>query len=382
MNISTELIVNLLKYIGSTFGGGLLLLLIFFFFPEKVEKWSVLFLKLFYSVRREAGKKIVSHDIQGRVNEFAKSLKKEVPDFQPVGIHIQWITDGETQKEFLDKNRLVIRLRQHANQNRNFVNATMVYIANTLIPKAKRYLSPSQRESIDLFVGRKLFEKEKPQVVDRFFEDYFAPKVESSNKLMELVEKYEIIDKVGMFFPVFIQELSFLGEKVFFRPRNERIIVELTSFIDFLHRYAKREVGEKIPANFEGAYCRCGIMIIAKRFKREIGNPIPFINYIKKLVGGKIENIYIIGPSSMDNKDFIDQIKADVKREFNLDEHMTKEYKAKIMFKGQRVEVKTYLVLLRCPGAQRYYDQEYQEKYIEPALQEAQRPRIFVDGIN
>jgi len=97
------------------------------------------------------------------------------------------------------------------------------------------------------------------------------------------VERYEIIDKVGLFLPILVNELNLLGEKVFYKPRKEKIIIEVAAFISFLQRYAEKEEGEEtVPENFEGAYCRCVIIIIARQLKRKISDLGPFINYIKK----------------------------------------------------------------------------------------------------
>jgi len=356
------------KYFISAFGGAALILLTLFLFPEKVEKWSVMLWKVIYFLIKRGEKKIVAHDIQGRVNEFSKSLKKEIANFEPVGISIQWITEKENPSEFFKENRLIVRMREHTDQNKNFVYASMVFISKALLTKTKRYLSPSQRESVDLFVGRKLFEKEKPQIADRFFEDYFAPKALTKDKIMELLEKYEIIDKVGLFFPVLVQELTFLGEKVFYKPRSEKIITEVTSFINFLQKYTEREIGEEtIPKNFEGAYCRCGIVIIAKQLKREMGDLKPFVNYIQNLVENKLENIYLIGSASKENRNFIDQISEEIQRKFRLEKYASKEYKAKIKIRGERQNVNSYLLLHRSPETLRYYDKEYQEKFVESA---------------
>ena len=355
---------DIARYVVSAFGGAGLILLLLFLNPEKVEKWSVILWKVIYFLFKKGEKKIVAHDIQGRVNEFCKSLKKEIANFSPVGIRIQWVTEKETPAEFLKENRLMIRMRQHTDQNKNFVYASMAFISNTLLTKTKKYLSPSQRESIDLFVGRKLFEKEKPQIADNFFEDYFSPKALSSDKIMELLEKYGIVDKVGLFFPVLVQELTFLGEKIFYKPRGEKIITEVTSFINFLQKYAEREIGdETTPTNFEGAYCRCGIVIIAKQLKREIGNIVPYVNYIQKLLANKIENIYLIGSASRENQKFIDQTSEEIYKKFKLEKYTSKEYKAKIKVKGERKEVENYLILHRSTETLRYYDKEYQEKY-------------------
>lgn len=72
---------ELLKYVASAFGGGGVILLILFFFPGKVEKWSVMLWKVVCFLTRKGERKIVAHDIQARVNEFSKSLKKEIVNF-------------------------------------------------------------------------------------------------------------------------------------------------------------------------------------------------------------------------------------------------------------------------------------------------------------
>ena len=183
---------------------------------------------------------------------------------------------------------------------------------------------------------------------------------------MELLEKYEIIDKVGLFFPVLVQELTFLGEKVFYKPKNEKIIVEVTGFINFLQKYANREVGDNAtPQNFQGSYCRCGIVIIAKSSKREIGNVSPYINYVGKLLTEKLENIYLIGSAFEENKTFIEQISVEIQKKFKLEKYATRKFIARIKVKGERKEVDNYLVHLRSTESTRYYDKEYQEKFIE-----------------
>ena len=137
-------------------------------------------------------------------------------------------------------------MREHTSQNKNFVYASMVFISACVLPKAKKYISKSQKESLDIFVGKKLFEKEKPTVTQQFFDDYFSPKMEKE-KVAKLVEKYNLIDKVALFFPVLVEELTFLGEKVFWNKREAQIVDEVTSLIDFLQDYANRESkGEKL----------------------------------------------------------------------------------------------------------------------------------------
>jgi len=69
---------------------------------------------------------------------------------------------------FFKENRLVIRLRNPEAQNQNFVNATMIYISNVILPRIKRYLSHSLKSSIDLFIGKGIFESEISDIGEIF----------------------------------------------------------------------------------------------------------------------------------------------------------------------------------------------------------------------
>lgn len=364
-----DILIAVLKYGLSPVGLIILGIFLALHYQEKIQKWSVLFWKFIRFFWKKAEKKIVSNDIEGRVNEFTKSLEKEMTNFEPIGVRVQWVEEGESPSEFFNDGRLIIRMREHRDQNKNFVYASMVFVSKAVLTKAKKYISKTQKESVDLFIGKKLFEKEKPQVIDRFFEDFFSPKMEYG-QVAKLVEKYSIIDKAGLFFPVLVQELTFLGEKVFWRRRNDRIIAEFANFVDFLEDYANREIGEEeLPKNFEGTYCRCGIMIIARAHKRELGDIGPYTKYINGLIEKRIDNIYIIGPAYETNVGFINQIVGEVEQKVILERHAEpRRYKAEIMFGGKRQAMDSYLLLLRNPNAVKYLDKEYEKEFIRPSF--------------
>ncbi len=361
MNIELD-IYSMIKNYGSV---SILIFIIFYlvFYPEKAEKLSVLLYKIIYTIFKLGEKQIVTHDIQARVNEFSKTLNKEIANIEPVGIKIQWISDTQTPQQFFDRNKLVVRMRHHDSQDKNFINASMVFVSSAFLRKSKKYMSKSQKESIDLYVGKKLFEMEKPQIADQFFEDFFSMETISNETIMSLIEKYEIIDKVGLFFPILVQELTFFGEKIFYKLKTSDIIEEISAFIDFLKNYAEREIGERrVKKNFTGNYCRCGIVIIGEKFK--IGLCEPYVSYIKNVINDKIENIYLIGPATKENINFIKNIIEEVQSKLDVYKYVDKKFKSKIKIKKERKEVNTYLVVLRSKEVKRYIDEEYYNKYI------------------
>ncbi len=337
--------------------------------PEKVQKWMSIFWGIVVKVWRGAEKKFITNDIEGRVNSFVRRLACNVTGLEPSGIRIEWIIGGETPEQFFADKMLVVRMHQHRNQNKNFVNAAMVFVAKSVLPRAKRCMSPTQKKSIDLFVGKKLFDQEKPSVADQFYEDYLAPSVNSNKNIAHLIEKFSVMEGAGIFFPVFIQEMHFLGGKLFADTNPGAIIGEINKVIEFLTKYASREVGdEKTPTTFQGPYCRCGIVIVGKRMKREQKLVNGYVGYAKGLIRQRIENIYLLGPAVPENVAFIDDVAARLEAE-GLERYLWLSFPNTVRVGGKKVNARTRLVLLRHPEAMRYFDQSYQKEFIEGATE-------------
>ncbi len=339
------------------------LLIYFLCRPEALEKWASLFYRLVYFVTKQGGKRIVKHDIQSGINSFSRVLGAEIANYERVGINIEWVKTEEASENFFSDNKVIIRMRHHQNQDQNFVIAAMAFISQSVLRKAKKYLSQSQQESIDLYVCKDLCHRKKPRAEEKFFDYYFAPRTDKSEKIKEFVNKYAIMDKVGMFYGVLVQELNFLGEKVFAQPRSEKIVEEVTNLINFLEKYSNRKIGDEItPTRFQGKYCRCCIMIVGKKFKVQVGKIDPYLNYIDELVRAKIENIYLISPALSQHESLIEQITAQVQEKYGYLEYFSKNYKANIRIDGQRYKVNNLLVLMRSIDTTRFYDEDIEKQ--------------------
>jgi len=339
--------------------GGLIALIAYIAFcPEKAEKVSSLIWKLFAKLSKVADKKYIAHDIQGRVNDFTVNyLKKEIKDYEPTKIKIVWIEEGQSKEAFLKSDSIIVRMRKSKDQNKNFVNAAMVYIANTILIKAKRYITPRQKEGIDLFVARKLFEKEKREVVAAFIDEYLYKRT-GDVKIREIFEKFDLIDKAALFFPVFIQEMTFLGEKVFLSGRDPRIQEEVTKLINFLNDYANRKTGEdNVNTLFQGDFCKFRMMIIGKIKKVFSEGTVPYINFIRKSSLEGIETIYILGDSN--RKSLISEICSNkLLEEICFSKYNQKIYTAEILGQdGEKVKVDRFLLVLRKNQVENYIRQ-------------------------
>src|SRR5690606_35469806 len=102
----------------------------------------------------------VTHDLQGRVNEFVRKLRREVPGLENAKLRVEWVDEPLTRKAFLDRGEMILRLRRDDPHDSNFIHGSYLFVSQMLLNQAKRYVSPSQREALDLFVCSRLLQGE------------------------------------------------------------------------------------------------------------------------------------------------------------------------------------------------------------------------------
>jgi hypothetical protein len=321
--------------------------------PDKLEQLFALFFKSVKWLFKTAENGFIKYDIQFRVNSFVDDLYKIIPNLTPTSVKLVWIDEKQTAEQFVKSNQLVLRMHKSSSQNKNVVNATFAFVSYSLLRKAKHYIAKYQRESIDLFVSFKILENAKFEILDEFVQEYLHAGLEKE-KIVDFYEKFFDIDKAGVFFPVFLSEMTFLGEKVFGKQRNDQqIFDEVKNTVHFLYRFSMRKYDDHSITEFNGEYCKFAIRIIGKRFK--IGNEGEkvYINNLNK-IPESMETIYLIGHKT--NKKFVKSITAKFNASDKYFVHNEYEYKSRIKDKdGVSFDVDSYLIVLRNKKLEMYH---------------------------
>jgi hypothetical protein len=327
------------------------------FFPEKIEIWSSLIWKAISHIKAFATigrKRYVKHDLQGRLNRFTRGLSDEAPYLTAKRVQVQWTEAQDvTRKGFLQEGKVIVRLRRDDPTEANFVHATYLFVSISLLHRLKRYVSPSQKQAVDLKVTTDYLRAEKPRAVGLFLDEYLHPKTSKAGaKIPELLASFEKIDEGGLFYQVLLQELEFLGDKVFLgaKHRNTKVIVEVTKAIEFLERVARRTIGEEVPLYFDGTYCCFAIMIAGKRLKMTPSGEVYVKHIEKNLIPKDIETLYILG--MWENRNIIDNVCAAVEDTF--ERYRTHRSKVTLTYKDgdqeRRESREQYLTILRRRG--------------------------------
>lgn len=334
-------------------GTGTLFAILLVLYPEKIEKWQAIPWGLVEKaglLYKRASKERIRHSIQGRVSSFARNLGYRLPEFNPPRIRIDWVDEKVDRKAFLDQGKAVIRLRRQDPNNENVATACMFFVSQILLRKAGRYLSPTQKQSVELYVGYRMLQEEQEEVLDVFVDRWLYPGIEESNeKVSQYFDRYQAIDQAEFFLPIFLQELVYMGEKVFGKKRDGSIVQEVDGALQFLEVYASRRIGEKTDRPyFNGNTCCFAIMIVGISANIEEERYDIYLKHIRdSLIRCEVETIYMIGPS--ENRGFMRKIARKVDDKFS--NPFSRSYGATILnADGERVQTSNHLSVLRKRG--------------------------------
>lgn len=325
---------------------GVSLFIYFVTHPDKFEKLIALIYKYLLFFTSKADKTYIKYDIQGRVNSYLAIIKKKVRHIDIEKISIAWVdVEKQTADAFIKSNSLIIRLHKSESQNKNIINASVAFISFAFLRKAKIYIAKYQRESLDLYACYDFLKHEKADLLDQFVQDFLKEKLDDQ-KIAKLFEKFCDIDKAGLFYPVLVQELIFLGEKVFATNRNNaKIFGEVESLINYLNHHANRKRGEDIVNDFTGEFSKFSIRIIGRQLKVDMHGTGAYVKNLEK-INVTNETVYLIGKD--ENKEFMQAVYEQCKKNINYNLLTNHSYKAIIKDEnGEDYNISSYLMILR-----------------------------------
>lgn len=313
--------------------------------PEVLEKLLSFIFRCAKSIWKGADKQFVKYNIQSQINSFVARLNESVPNLDAQHVKLEWIDESISQEQFLKSGSLVIRMHRSSNQKKNIVAATFAFVSNEVVKKAKIYLSPFQKDAIDLFVSYKVLERAGHDIMDAFVQEYLRAGLEKES-IDKLYRKFQKIDSGGLFFPVFITEMTFLGEKIFSKGvEKKKLFKEVDDLVSFLLSLSNRHTGEFSNLDHNGKYSKFAIRIVGKQSKIEDIGKVVYVRNIKPLLP-KNETLYLIG--NYTNKTFIDNVVNDILEDGIVEIYHKMSTSAKLRdHDGHEFTIKNYIVILR-----------------------------------
>lgn len=309
----TELLVALVAAFGI---GGLLLalLIVAFLNPDKAERWGEMIWSVISKLWRGGNRKAVQLGVQSSLNAFSIEAAGQMGRGEPTRVKVEWAPENEEPSHFFSDGRLVMRLHEHQHQDRNVMTASLFFVSQTLVRRAKRYLPKKRARSLDLYAVDRLLTRTSPSAADLLHEEVMGPECDADRELGDLLVDYQRIDRINAFFPIFVRELNYLAHKVVVKPQGGQLVIDVNELHRFLIRYSDRVLGHDIRMEVQGRFLRCAVMIIALAIRREIGDRTPYVRRLRRLAAAGYETVYLVGSAGADNVEFMRRIA----REFTL----------------------------------------------------------------
>lgn len=328
--------------------------------PEIFQKWIGIlagWLSYFFKGLEKFSDK---YEFQGRINEYLALLENHAVTQLP-RLTIKFTGTKKDGEEFVwEENNVIIVMHDRKHRTRNFVHAAHFYTAEVLLRKSKLYLAKKQKEALDLFSTKEVLRHTYSAAEEQFVSDYVVPSIEQNEEIRNLLAQFDVIARKGLYFAILIQELTFLGHKVFLQKPKMEIMDEVNRLVEFLRAYSLRGDGDtNVSEYFFGKYMRCTIKIVAATPTREKGETIGHRYQICQAVKNGFENIYLIGANSPPNCEFISRVVDAVLHECpDVEEGQSRVLHGRIKIHGSFKEVDTYFIPLHNPNAVKYFYSE------------------------
>jgi hypothetical protein len=193
---------NLILILTSGFTAAFLLFLYLLKNPEKVEKWGSILYKIGAYVSEKSEKRYMATNIQYTINEARKELGLG-GDVISYGLNVKWTEENSVEID-LKENNVIVMLKPFGSQSKNLANVISLYIPNTLLPKARKYVDDYLMKGIDYIFGKNFLIK-NPTALDYYVDN------ESKNhtaKIKEYINKIDKLNESGKLSRILVQEFK------------------------------------------------------------------------------------------------------------------------------------------------------------------------------
>ncbi|MBM2819865.1 MAG: hypothetical protein HW410_1547 [Nitrosarchaeum sp.] len=303
----------------------LIFIIIYFLInPEKIEKWSSIFARLFASISKKSEKHSVSADIQSRISSYVKN--NNLHEIMPYGLKFKWVV-GENASSYLQGEDIVIVMDYHNNNAKNFLIAIQEWTSKTLLPNIRNDIPSPILKAVELLMQEKIINSQRPDAMEFFKKEILPIKIIEEVKIKKIREQFDFLDQSGYFENVFLQELTFAGPRLQGMQEMQKY-VEINGLLNLLEWLLKRESDdESRPLYYSGDVFRIWFILVAKQIKVMRGDPSPYIKRAREAISKKFDSIYVGGREK--NMKFTQEVIDEIKSNEIATLKWTKEFKTR-----------------------------------------------------
>ena len=236
----------------------------------------------------------ISNKVRATILRAVREKSVTNPEILPTDLKVEWVKD-ETPSAFVNKNQVIVRIKQSSNIHENLVVAVSAYVNEGLLHNVRRYLHKSVVQASKVYMTRKIVQSAGTASLTYLDEQYIFPQLRDNIVLKELYEQLAIIDRNGMFVGILLNEFQKVGMSIHGEIEDPELIAESKEFFRFLYDIALGVSNDYERLCFNRDYFKVVIFLTASNRTLQRSGIRPFIRAISQKLDEGIETIYVFG---------------------------------------------------------------------------------------
>jgi len=238
--------------------------------------------------------------------------RRIVPSTIPFKIRIRWIANDE-EESFLEKDQVVILLRQHQNNARNLALASFLFMSAGFLPTQRVCVDEDFIQALEVVMTEKFLKSRNRTDALRIFSNEIMKTMEGAERINPLCALVNDLESKGFFLGVLLPELCQLAIR-YQESQPADLKSEVRRFSEFVRSFAVKQRGEKLESTeFSGKYIRVGIIQVGLWEKVTSGRLEPYLSAVNHDIEAGMDTGYLLawGLANIDvSKKVAERVKA------------------------------------------------------------------------
>lgn len=266
--------------------------------PNLLKRLSATALRGVPNLPNSLKRRAVKNELEGEINAAFKDFGKDVEGLIGPEIKITWLSPGEDARErFFSSGKAYLKLDFSENQERNLVEAALVYSRDYLLEATRQFLPRPLMRAIDLtFIDELLLRRNAVRSRVYFNQEVLPRELSVAPETEQYMDRLALISQHGLFIRVLWPELRDYPGHVATRLRRRSHQEQADAFIDFLAKSAQdREALTQSGLVHIGETIRVGIVLVGSPYKLQSAGTRPYVRRVALNNERGCRTVYLIG---------------------------------------------------------------------------------------
>ncbi len=271
-------------------GGGIVYLFIQYY--DNIRLFFADVLWILSSVLGWFKNKSVQSVVESTCQQSINDINSLIPELQLPRVSVKWVDKDKGGNVILKEDEALVLLNYNLGKSRNVLNATSLYVKESLLKKSKPYMDVGVRKAIDFAVIRAFINKTEHSNI--LLPEYIDDNLEDIDKYHDAFDKISKTEGEGLFSRILLREYAIWGDKIIMEIPRDDHRKESIDFLDFVYNIATRDYEELIPLAYLSKNIKVGILLVAKYDTYYEKGIAPYVRRIKEGFSKGITTFYLL----------------------------------------------------------------------------------------